>query len=75
MKKIEKGPGATRAQEQRKWSPAPSEKKRVHFEARKADRIATIIPPSPSGSASEDAAEFVLKAGLAHLWLLTIHPF
>jgi Fic family protein len=38
-------------------------KEKVHFEAPRADRL------------KKDTIDPVLKAGLAHLWFVTIHPF
>jgi len=50
-------------------------RERVHFEAPDADRIKGEMKNFLSwfkGSADIDP---VLKAGIAHLWLVTIHPF
>lgn len=47
----------------------------VHFEAPKAERLHHEIKAFLSWFESDTGIDPVLKAGLAHLWLLTIHPF
>jgi Fic family protein len=53
----------------------PIGKERVHYEAPEAARV----PPEMAGFLTwfeqERALDPVLKAGLAHLWFVTIHPF
>ena len=48
---------------------------RVHYEAPKADRLDDEIKPFLSCFNSKAAIDPVIKAGLAHLWFVTIHPF
>ena len=50
-------------------------KERVHFEALGADRIDAEMQAFLDWFESGDAMDPVLKAGLAHLWFVTIHPF
>ena len=50
-------------------------KEKVHFEAPKADRLEKEMAASSSGSKAKTTIDPVLKAGLAHLWFVTIHPF
>jgi Fic family protein len=53
-------------------------RERVHFEAPGAERLgremATFLDWF-NGSSPETTIDEVLKAGLAHLWFVTIHPF
>jgi Fic family protein len=50
-------------------------RERVHFEAPKADRLAAEIGSFLGWLEGKDQIDPVLKAGLAHLWFVTIHPF
>ena len=50
-------------------------KETVHFEAPAADRIDEDMGAFLDWLKSEVAVDPVLKAGLAHLWFVTIHPF
>ena len=50
-------------------------KERVHFEAPKADRLAGEMGSFLDWFEGKDQIDPVLKAGLAHLWFVTIHPF
>jgi Fic family protein len=47
----------------------------VHFEAPKADLIPDEMDAFLFWFNQEDNMDLVLKAALAHLWFLTIHPF
>jgi Fic family protein len=53
----------------------PLGKERVHFEAPKTDRIAGEMRSFLHWFKGKDPADLVLKAGLAHLRFVTIHPF
>jgi Fic family protein len=53
----------------------PIGKERVHFEAPKADRLMGEMESFLHWFEGNDLIDPVLKAGLAHLWFLTIHPF
>lgn len=53
----------------------PVGKERVHFEAPKADRLAGEMDSFLDWFESKDPIDPVFKAGLAHLWFVTIHPF
>lgn len=48
---------------------------RVHFEAPEADRIDTEIAKFLKWLNAPPAVDPVLKAGIAHLWFVTVHPF
>ena len=50
-------------------------KEKVHFEAPKADRLTTEMAVFLKWFEGKDATDPVLRAGLAHLWFVTIHPF
>ncbi|MGB0523379.1 MAG: Fic family protein [Flammeovirgaceae bacterium] len=50
-------------------------KERVHFEAPSADRVAEEMRTFIEWVNREDTFDPVLKAGVAHFWFLTIHPF
>jgi Fic family protein len=53
----------------------PMGKERVHFEAPKAARVAGEMESFLAWFEGPDQIDSVLKAGLAHLWFVTIHPF
>jgi Fic family protein len=53
----------------------PIGKERVHYEAPAADRLRHEMQRFLEGFNEEDATDLVLKAGVAHLWFVTIHPF
>jgi len=53
----------------------PMGKERVHFEAPKADRLVGEMGSFLNSFEGNDPIDPVLKAGLAHLWFVTIHPF
>ncbi len=50
-------------------------KEKVHFEAPKAGRLKKEMTAFLKWFKGKDAIDAVLKAGLAHLWFVTIHPF
>ena len=50
-------------------------REKVHFEAPPAARISHEMDRFLSWFAGENVASLVLKAGIAHLWFETIHPF
>jgi len=53
----------------------PIGKERVHFEAPPADKLADEMAQFLEWFASEIRIDPVLKAGVAHFWFVTIHPF
>lgn len=53
----------------------PLTRQRVHFEAPPADRIATEIDRFLAWANGASGEPPLLKAGLAHLWFVTLHPF
>lgn len=53
----------------------PIGKERVHFEAPKAERLASEMESFLDWFKVDSGIDLVLKAGLAHLWFVTIHPF
>jgi Fic family protein len=53
----------------------PVGRERVHFEAPAADRLDEEMRPFLEWVNGDAATEPVLKAALAHLWFVTIHPF
>lgn len=50
-------------------------KEKVHFEAPKANRLKKEMTAFLGWFEGKDAIDPVLKAALAHLWFVTIHPF
>ncbi len=53
----------------------PVGKEHVHFEAPDATRIPTEMQAFLTWFNTSDAIDPVLKAGIAHFWFITIHPF
>ncbi len=53
----------------------PVGREHVHYEAPKAARIAEDMGTFLAWLDGEDGLDPVLKAGVAHLWFVTIHPF
>jgi Fic family protein len=53
----------------------PIGKERVHYEAPAAPRIRGEMKSFLDWFEKESSTDFVLKAGVAHLWFVTIHPF
>jgi Fic family protein len=53
----------------------PIGQERVHFEAPPATRLDQEIAAFLQWFETEDSTDLVLRAGLAHLWFVTVHPF
>jgi len=53
----------------------PARRETVHFEAPPAERLDTEISAFLDWFNSELEMDEVLKAGIAHFWFVTIHPF
>jgi Fic family protein len=53
----------------------PLGKEHVHFEAPKASRVPREMKAFLKWFESGEQMDAVLKAGLAHLWFVTVHPF
>ncbi|MHB8057386.1 MAG: Fic family protein [Desulfuromonadaceae bacterium] len=53
----------------------PYGRERVHFEAPSAARIDKEMATFLDWFNDDDCSDLVLKAGIAHLWFVTIHPF
>lgn len=53
----------------------PLGKERVHYEAPAAERLRQEMKTFLSSFHKDDGTDLVLKAGIAHLWFVTIHPF
>jgi Fic family protein len=53
----------------------PIGRERVHYEAPKASRLKSEMATFLKWFGEETAHDPVLKAALAHLWFVTIHPF
>ena len=53
----------------------PIGREHVHFEAPKAGRLPREMKAFLKWFESGDPMDAVLKAGLAHLWFVTVHPF
>jgi Fic family protein len=52
----------------------PAHRHRVHFEAPPAGRLAGEVERFLEWAASHNADQPLIKAGLAHLWFVTLHP-
>jgi Fic family protein len=50
-------------------------KERVHYEAPKAEEVEREMNTFLTWFAREDTTDPVIKAAIAHLWFVTIHPF
>ena len=53
----------------------PIGKEQVHYEAPKADRVDTEMHAFLNWFETPADMDLVLKAAMAHLWFVTIHPF
>lgn len=53
----------------------PIGKEKVHFEAPSAEHIEKEIEAFLAWLAGKDDTDPVIRAGIAHLWFVTIHPF
>lgn len=53
----------------------PLGRERVHFEAPAAPLVPEAMRQFLAWANSDDGTDAVLRAGLAHLWCVTIHPF
>ena len=53
----------------------PVGKEKLHFEAPSADRLEEEMQAFFEWFGNEHDVDPVLKAGIAHLWFITIHPF
>lgn len=53
----------------------PLGRQRVHFEAPPADRLETEMGRFLDWVNTESGEPSLIKAGLAHLWFVTLHPF
>jgi Fic family protein len=53
----------------------PMGRERVHFEAPHANQVAAEMKAFLTWFNAKDALDPVVKAGVAHLWFVTIHPF
>jgi len=53
----------------------PIGRERVHFEAPAAPRVESEMASFLDWLNGNEPADLVLKAGVAHLWFVTIHPF
>lgn len=53
----------------------PYGRERVHYEAPPAERVDSEMDTFLQWFNSETAEDPVLRAGLAHLWCVTVHPF
>ena len=53
----------------------PMGRERVHFEAPKADRLQREVSAFLDWFEAANGIDPVLKAGIAHCWFVTLHPF
>lgn len=74
MTKIRTGAWRDDHREPMKVVSGPLGKERVHYEAPQAERLAEEMSAFLVWFEGKDQLDPVLKAGLAHLWFVTIHP-
>lgn len=53
----------------------PIGKEKIHFEAPKADQLEKEMEVFLRWFANQDNTDPVIRAGIAHFWFVTIHPF
>lgn len=53
----------------------PIDKEKIHFEAPSAERLETGMQTFLHWFEKDDGLDPVIKAGIAHLWFVTLHPF
>jgi Fic family protein len=53
----------------------PIGRERIHYQAPAAERLRHEMQGFLGAFNTEDGTDLVLKAGVAHLWFVTIHPF
>lgn len=53
----------------------PYGRERIHFEAPAANRVEKEMAAFIDWFNNENSIDLILKAGIAHLWFVTIHPF
>lgn len=75
MHRIQVGGWRTAASGDMQVVSGPWGRERVHFEAPEAERLEEEMATFLAWFEAPDSLEPLLKAGLAHLWFVTIHPF
>jgi Fic family protein len=75
MQKITVGAWRTDADGPMEVVSGPFGKEKVHYEAPAADKLAAETGVFLKWFNRKDESDLVLKAALAHLWFVTIHPF
>lgn len=75
MQKITVGAWRTEADGPMEVVSGPFGKERVHYEAPVAAKLAADMDAFLKWFNQKDDGDLVLKAALAHLWFVTIHPF
>lgn len=75
MTKIRTGAWRDASSEPMQVVSGPIGKERIHYEAPAAARVGPEMQDFLEWFENNEPADLVLKAGLAHLWFVTIHPF
>jgi len=75
MQKITVGGWRTQADGPMEVVSGPFGKEKVHYEAPEAGKLAEEMKAFLDWFNRKDNSDLVLKAALAHLWFVTIHPF
>jgi Uncharacterized conserved protein len=75
MRKIRVGTWRDDAEGPMVVASGPIGRERVHFEAPAVDRIEREMEAFLEWFNNDDGTDLVLRAGIAHLWFVTIHPF
>ncbi len=75
MRKIIVGGWRTIEAEPMQVVSGPIGREKVHFEAPTADRLEKEMGAFLEWLENEDDTDPVIRAGIAHLWFVTIHPF
>lgn len=75
LAKIRVGAWRTDAQGSMQVVSGPLNRQKVHYEAPPAHRLKAEVADFLRWFNAEQPADRLLKAGLAHLWFVTLHPF
>jgi len=75
MRKIKVGAWRDDAKGPMQVVSGPTGRERVHFEAPAAGRVEMEIKAFLDWFNGEEGTDLVLRAGIAHLWFVTVHPF
>jgi Fic family protein len=75
MRKIKVGAWRDDAKGPMRVVSGPIDREHVHFEAPASDRLEKEIKAFLDWFNDDDGTDLVLRAGIGHLWFVTLHPF